>query len=258
MASTEVTTNGSSTDNYTPGKLTLYTNHYCPWAYRVHIALEELKIPFDEVIIDLGKPREEWYLKVNPRGQVPALRTEDNEILVESGVIAEYFANRDPTEQLLPASGTPGGALQRARINLFVDRFFKGFIPLMIAAVKAETEEEREEKSFEMVDALAKEVEPLLHDAAPFFGGSKDLTLAEVQTGSFVLRLMTWPKYEGLFSKKVPERIEKTMPNFYRWATAVQANKSVTALWNEKLVAARTQDRFRPSEKTKAAIKAAE
>jgi glutathione S-transferase len=47
-------------------KITLYTNHGCPYAHRVHIALKELDLPYEEVIIDLDKPREPWYLKVNP------------------------------------------------------------------------------------------------------------------------------------------------------------------------------------------------
>jgi glutaredoxin len=47
-------------------KITLYTNHSCPWAHRAHIILKELGLPFDEVIIDLETPREEWYLKINP------------------------------------------------------------------------------------------------------------------------------------------------------------------------------------------------
>ena len=47
-------------------KITLYTNHRCPWAHRAHIVLKELGLPYDEVIIDLDTPREPWYLEVNP------------------------------------------------------------------------------------------------------------------------------------------------------------------------------------------------
>ena len=61
-------TNGT---NGTHPKYTLYTSHYCPWAHRAHIVLDELKIPYEEVIIDLSKPREEWYLKVNPVSLLP-------------------------------------------------------------------------------------------------------------------------------------------------------------------------------------------
>lgn len=54
-------TNGSSTP-----RIILYTNHGCPFAHRVHVVMKELGLPYEEVIIDLDKPREEWYLKVNP------------------------------------------------------------------------------------------------------------------------------------------------------------------------------------------------
>jgi hypothetical protein len=44
----------------------LYTNHLCPWVHRAHIALKELGLEYKEVIIDLDKPREPWYLEINP------------------------------------------------------------------------------------------------------------------------------------------------------------------------------------------------
>jgi glutathione S-transferase len=47
-------------------KIILYTNHLCPWAHRAHIALKELGLDYEEVIIDLDKPREPWYLEINP------------------------------------------------------------------------------------------------------------------------------------------------------------------------------------------------
>jgi glutathione S-transferase len=47
-------------------KIILYTNHRCPWAHRAHIALKELGLQYEEVIIDLDVPREPWYLEVNP------------------------------------------------------------------------------------------------------------------------------------------------------------------------------------------------
>jgi len=53
-------------ENGSVPKITLYTNHGCPYAHRVHIALKELELPYEEVVIDLDKPREPWYLKVNP------------------------------------------------------------------------------------------------------------------------------------------------------------------------------------------------
>lgn len=59
---------GTSTNGGGDSKpeIILYTNHQCPWAHRAHIALKELGLPYKEVIIDLDKPREPWYLEINP------------------------------------------------------------------------------------------------------------------------------------------------------------------------------------------------
>lgn len=54
---------GDATDN-SQGKLTLYTNHGCPWAHRAHIIVKELGLDYEETIIDLERPRDEWYLRM--------------------------------------------------------------------------------------------------------------------------------------------------------------------------------------------------
>ena len=62
-------TNGESNHGDSKGiqpKITLYTNHRCPWAHRAHIAIKELGLEYEEVIIDLDTPREPWYLEINP------------------------------------------------------------------------------------------------------------------------------------------------------------------------------------------------
>jgi hypothetical protein len=51
-------------------KIKLYTNHGCPYAHRAHIVLKELGLEYDEVVIDLDKPREPWYLEINPVGDI--------------------------------------------------------------------------------------------------------------------------------------------------------------------------------------------
>ncbi|KAF4996929.1 hypothetical protein FDECE_12252 [Fusarium decemcellulare] len=49
-----------------PPHVVLYTTHFCPWGHRVHIVLKELGLPYEEVIIDLDRPRDDWYLKISP------------------------------------------------------------------------------------------------------------------------------------------------------------------------------------------------
>ena len=47
-------------------KLTFYNHRLSPFGQRVLITLRELKLPHEEVLVDLSKPREEWFLKLNP------------------------------------------------------------------------------------------------------------------------------------------------------------------------------------------------
>lgn len=47
-------------------KITLWTNPDSPWVNRLEIAMKELNLAYEEVHIDLSKPREDWFLKVNP------------------------------------------------------------------------------------------------------------------------------------------------------------------------------------------------
>jgi glutathione S-transferase len=161
-----------------PAQIELYTNHICPWAHRAHIALSILSLPFTEHIIDLDTPRSAAYLSINPRGLVPTL-IYNGEIITESGIVAQFLADQYPGK-LQKSSSEEGGALERARTNFFVDAFVTKLVPQIFAGLRAETVEEKAKSAQELVDAVKKELEPLLGNAAPFFGGSSVLTLAEV------------------------------------------------------------------------------
>ncbi|KAI0905470.1 glutathione S-transferase domain-containing protein [Ustulina deusta] len=222
-------------------KLRLYTNHRCPWAHRAHIALSELKVPFEEEIIDLSVPRTAEYLQVNPRGLVPALRVDD-QIITESAVVATFLADAFPSH-LVPASSEPNGPLARARITFFVDTYISKVNGFLYPLIKASTDEERSTLIQKTVDTVVKELEPLLANAGPFFGGSDKLTLAEVLTGSFVIRLWTWPKY-GLVPQGVIDQLSVEAPNFARWAEAVAKHPSVSGIFDEEGTALSTKQRL--------------
>ena len=163
--------------NETP-KITLYTSHACPWAHRSQIALRELNLPFETVIVDLKVPRTPEYLKINPRGLVPALDY-NGTILTESAIVSQFLVDAHPSH-LEKASTDEGGPLQRAKINFFVDTFFSKVNSHFFAASRAAVGEEKDKAASTLVDAVVKEIEPLLADANPFFGGASKLTLAEV------------------------------------------------------------------------------
>lgn len=144
----------------------------------MHIALNELNIPYKEVLIDLDTPRPDSYLKVNPRGLVPSLDF-NGEIITESGIVSQFLADAYPSH-LLPPSNTPEGALRRARVAFFVDAFHTKFHGRLQQIIFAKSGADADAALEAAVAGLVKEVEPLLADAKPFFGGSEKLTLAEV------------------------------------------------------------------------------
>lgn len=158
-------------------KITLYTAHQCPWAHRSQIVLRELGLEFETVIIDLTVPRTPEYLAINPRGLVPALEY-NGRILTESGLIAQFLVDAHPSH-LSKTNSEPGGALWRYQANFFVDTYFSKVQPLFNSTLSAKGEA-KEIEGTKFTDAIVKEIEPLLADAAPFFGGSSRLTIAEV------------------------------------------------------------------------------
>lgn len=71
--------------------LKLYGSCFCPFVQRVWISLEMKKLPYQYIEIDPYK-KEEWYLKINPRGLIPTLQHGDWSCY-ESTVLMEYVSS---------------------------------------------------------------------------------------------------------------------------------------------------------------------
>ncbi|KAK4941401.1 hypothetical protein LTR10_018670 [Elasticomyces elasticus] len=240
-------TNGThATNGSKEPEIILYTNHGCPWAHRAHIAIKELGLNYEEKIIDLDRPREPWYLEVNPRGLVPSINY-NGDIITESAVVTQFLADAHPSH-LLPPSNSEGAALFRARVAFFADTFVSKALPQIMAGQRAQDEAGKDEAAEALVAVVAKEIEPLFtwdKAAGPYFGGNERLTLAEALTAPFVLRLLALskPEYE-LLSTKIPALLEEKTPRFHAWAQKLVQEESVTYIFDEKKVAARTKARF--------------
>jgi glutathione S-transferase len=68
----------------------LYGHSAGPNPYKVQFVLEELNIPYELELV--SNPKEEWFVKINPNGRVPAIIDPNTDLtLWESGAIVEYL-----------------------------------------------------------------------------------------------------------------------------------------------------------------------
>ncbi|HEY0283387.1 MAG TPA: glutathione S-transferase N-terminal domain-containing protein [Rhizomicrobium sp.] len=75
-----------------------------PNGYKVSIALEELRLPYEVHALQFSKmeQKEDWFLKINPNGRIPAIVDRDagDFAVFESGAILLYLAEK--TGKLIP------------------------------------------------------------------------------------------------------------------------------------------------------------
>lgn len=151
--------------------ITLYTAA-TPNGHKVSITLEELGLPYTLRALSLGdkEQKEDWFLKINPNGRIPALTDEETGVTVfESGACMVYLAEK--TGKLLPTEG-PGrydvmqwlmfqmggvGPMQ-GQANVF-HRYFPEKIPAAISRYQNETR-----RLYEVLDSRLKDHEWLAAD----------------------------------------------------------------------------------------------
>jgi glutathione S-transferase len=78
------------------------------------------------------------YLSINPLGMVPALRTDDGDILTENSAILQYVADRLPDARLAPTDGAERARMQQWLSFISTELHKAIFIPLLDAKVPAE------------------------------------------------------------------------------------------------------------------------
>jgi glutathione S-transferase len=235
----------SSTKSTDGLKVTFYTSYLCPYAQRSHIVLEELGLPYEIVQIDLGVPRPQWYLDINPRGLVPSLKYQvegagDEEILTESLIVSQFLADSFPST-LLPATQADATApLRRARIAFFIDTWATKVSSQQFGIMLNDDVSEKERLAGEWAKAVEKEIEPLLADAKPFFGNSDEFSFADAMVAPFVVRWEALSQDGSLVPTSFWEKVN-VLPNFSRWAKAIKARPSVASTFDAATIVANSK-----------------
>jgi glutathione S-transferase len=109
--------------------------YYSPGACSLspHIALLEAGLPYDLVKVDLkAKTLENGddYLKVNPKGQVPALALDSGELVTEGPVIVQMIADKAAGTNLAPARDSTERYKLLEWLNFLTSEVHKSFGPM--------------------------------------------------------------------------------------------------------------------------------
>jgi GST-like protein len=144
-----------------------------PNGWKASVVLEELGLPYETHVINLmaGDQKQDWYLKINPNGRIPAIVDRDagDFAVFESGAILLYLAEKtgklcpsDPkgrslvVQWLMFQMGGVGPMMGQA--NVFY-RYFPEKIP---AAIERYQKESR--RLFEVLDGRLRDHEWLAGD----------------------------------------------------------------------------------------------
>ncbi|MFZ5756596.1 MAG: glutathione S-transferase family protein [Pseudomonadota bacterium] len=185
-----------------------------PNGHKVSIALEEMGIPYTFRAINLLalEQRQEWFLKINPNGRIPAIVDHGNDgfTVFESGAILVYLAER--SGRLMPAD--PKGRSQvlqwlmfqmggigpmQGQANIWF-RYMPEKIPLAIDRYQQETR-----RLYEVLERRLGESEYL----------AGDYSIADIACWPWV-RVHNWAGV-GLDG----------LPNLQRWRQAIRERPAV-------------------------------
>ncbi len=109
--------------------------YYSPGACSLspHIALLEAGLPYDLVKVDLKAKKLENgddFLKINPKGQVPALALDSGELVTEGPVIVQMIADKAAGKNLAPARDSAERYKLQEWLNYITGELHKNFGPM--------------------------------------------------------------------------------------------------------------------------------
>lgn len=196
--------------------------HYKPGACSMasHIILNELGATFelDKTDTDAGTTEAGGdYLKISPNGYVPALVTDDGEIITENPAVLQYLADQSPDAGLAP----PNGTLERTRLqealNFVSSQLHKSFGPFFSGV---ELDDEARKKAVAGVGRSAAHIERSLADGRTFLLGDT-FTVAD----AYAFVVLNWAGFVGISLDAHP----KTQAYVARIAARPAAIKAMVA-----------------------------
>ncbi len=98
-------------------ELKLYASPASSFARKIRVMLIEKNVAHEVVMMNVWEPND--YQSINPIGKVPALELDDDRVLINSPLIADYVDGRYPTPRFIPVD--PDGRLEVRRWEAVAD-----------------------------------------------------------------------------------------------------------------------------------------
>jgi glutathione S-transferase len=98
-----------------------------------HIVASELGQKVDLVQVDLQKKQTKDgkdFSQINPKGQVPALETDDGDVITEGPVIVQYLGDKTSGSKVVPPQGSKERYKVQEWLNFIGTELHKSFGPL--------------------------------------------------------------------------------------------------------------------------------
>lgn len=165
---------------YTPGACSLSP----------HIVAEEAGVPIELVKVNLAAHKLENgddYYAINPKGAVPALVTDDGQLLTEGPAIVQYIADRNSSSSIAPANGS----FERYKLQEWLT-FINGEIHKTFGPLFRSPSEEAKKNAIETIGKKFAFVEKSL-SGRQFILGDK-FTAAD----AYFFVMLTWAKKMGI------------------------------------------------------------
>lgn len=174
-----------------------------------HIILREAGMTFDIEKVNMANKQTASgadFMKVNPKGYVPALQLDNGEVLTEGPAIVQFIADKVPEKKLAPVNGT----MERYRLiewlNFISTELHKSFSPLFKPGTPEETKQAARELLAKRIDFVAGKMQ----DSEYLTGNQFTVADAYLFTvlnwaGHVKLDLSPWPVLQA-YQKRVAAR----------------------------------------------------
>ena len=185
-------------------------------------ALVESGLPHEIAFVRTrrGENKTEAYLRINPRGKVPALETDEG-VLTESAAILPYIADLAPEKQLLPPAGTFARAKAQSWLSFLASTLHPAFNAIMRPLEGCDNDTARQ--------ASLARLAAVLQDVNAHLEGRKYLLDTFSVCDLYLLVFVLWRGGPAL-AGKLP-----ALPNLDRFQATLLARPSLAAIVGEEM-----------------------